>query len=763
MARKQRSTAGKIVRRTFLTLGAVAVGGVAFGTWLVQRDPENPLVAAEGEGVFNPWLKIAEDGTITVITPRAEMGQGIQTTLAALVAEELDVTLADLTLEHGQPAAAYYNSAMLAEGAFPPHFERGLMAEAQRNLMESMGKVLGLQVTGGSSSIIDAYDRMREAGATARAALKQAAAERWGVSAASLSTEGGRVIDPASDRSASYGELALAAAEVEVDTPALRPRSDWRVLGRAQPRAEIADKVTGAPIFGIDVELPDMLHATVAISPRFGAKPLSADINAARATRGVHDVFEIETTTGHGYGIVADNTWAAFQGAEALAAEWGPATYPDDDTAILRTLTAAIQAPADHALMDKGDVDAAFADPQGTVVEAEYFVPYLAHATMEPMNATARFHDGRLEIWTGTQAPGIVQSRCAALAGIDKDDCIVHTTFLGGGFGRRGEVDYPLYATAIALRTAGRPVKVTWSREEDTRHDTYRPAALGRFRAVVPEGGPASAVEMKIASPSIIRSVIARTYPNLSAAGPDKTVTDGAYNQPVSIPNHRVSAHLADIAIPIGFWRAVGNSYNGFFHEGFMDEMAEASGLDPLAFRLAMIGDDPRLAPARLCLEKVAEMSGFATPRPEGRGIGIAHMLSFGSWVAMAVEVDTSDAIRIEKVWIAADPGIVLDPRNFRDQLISGAIFGFGQALGQQINFADGRVVQENFWDYPMPTMGQTPRFEIEILQNAGHIGGAGEIGTPPAAPALAGAIFDATGQRLRRMPFSLDVDFRQV
>ncbi|QPH53850.1 xanthine dehydrogenase family protein molybdopterin-binding subunit [Pontivivens ytuae] len=754
---------GKIVRRTFLGLGTAAVGGVAFGVWYYNRPYDNPLEAAEGEGVFNPFVKIAEDGTITVITPRAEMGQGIHTTLAAMVAEELNVSLAAVRAEVGPNAPVYYNSAMLAEGAMPPHFEDGFAAQAQRETMRVVGKLFGMQVTGGSSSVIDGYVRMREAGAMARAALIAAAAERWGVAPSSLRAENGSVIDTANERTASYGELALAAATVEVDTPALKPASEWRVLGRSQPRVEIGEKVTGAPIFGIDVELPDMLHGTVVISPRFGAPALSVNMDAARAVPGVRDVVAIETQTGRGFGIIADHTWAAFEGARALEVEWGAAPYPPDDEGIDARLVEAIQADADHALMDKGDVDAAFADPQGNLVEAEYGVPYLAHATMEPMNATAQITDQGLELWLGTQAPGIVAGRCAAMLGLEYEQVTVNQLHLGGGFGRRGEVDYPLYAAALAQHADGRPIKVTWSREEDMRHDTYRPAALGRFRAVVPEGGAATAVEMKIAAPSIMASVIARTYPNLSAMGPDKTITDGAYNQPVAIENHRVSAHVADLAIPVGFWRAVGNSYNGFFHEGFMDEMAEAAGMDPLAFRLAMMGDDDRLAPARACLERVAEMAGWGEPLPEGKGRGIAHMLSFGSWVAMVVQVDATEDIRIEKVWVAADPGTVMDPRNFRDQIISGAIFGFSQALGQEINFADGRVVQENFWDYTFMSMGQSPEFEIDLLQTADKMGGAGEVATPPAAPALANAIHDATGQRLRRMPFSRDVRFLQV
>ncbi|RED13182.1 xanthine dehydrogenase family protein molybdopterin-binding subunit [Pontivivens insulae] len=764
MARKKKSLFGKIVRRTFLTAGAVAVGGVAFGAYLVNRDHDNPLVAGEGEGVFNPFVKIATDGTITVITPRAEMGQGIHTTLAAMVAEELDVPLSSITTEHGPTAAAYYNAGMMEEGAFPPAFHSGLGADAQRSLMASMGKVLGLQVTGGSSSVIDGFDKMREAGAEARAALVTAAANRWSVSPDVLQTENGSVIYAAGEQSATYGELVLEAAEVEVEEiPALKSRRDWAVLGKRQMRTDIAEKVTGAPIYGIDVQLPDMLYGTVKISPRFGAAAVSFDDTAARAVPGVLDIVEIETTTGKGFGIIATNTWAAFKGAEALQVEWGDAPYPADDAGITNRLVAAIEAEGTQSLMDRGDVDAAFADPQGTIIEAEYSVPYLAHATMEPMNATAQLTEEGLTIWAGTQAPGIVQSRCAALAGLDKDNVTVNTVFLGGGFGRRGEVDFPLYATALAMQTDGKPIKVTWTREEDTTHDTYRPAAMARMRAVVPEGARADAVEMKVAAPSIIPSVIARTYPNLSAAGPDKTLTDGAYNQPVNYDNFRVSGHAADLSIPVGFWRSVGHSYNCFFHEGFMDEQAEAAGMDPLAYRLAVMEGDDRLDPARGVLNKVAEMSGWRGSVPQGKGRGLAQSLCFGTWIAMVVQVDATDDIRIEKVWAAADPGTVMDPRLFRDQVIGGAIYGFSAALGEEINFEDGQVVQQNFWDYSFMNMEQCPEFEIELLQTSPHIGGAGEVGTPPAVPALANAIYAATGQRLRQMPLSRDVRFLGV
>ncbi|MEO1422808.1 MAG: molybdopterin cofactor-binding domain-containing protein [Pseudomonadota bacterium] len=756
---------GKIARRTFLGVLAVGAGVTAFGYWQYRRPYDNPLDEGlgDGEATFNPFVKIASDGTMTVITPRAEMGQGVQTTLAALVAEELDVRLDQLTVEHGPPSAAYYNEAMLAEGAPFPMFEESFLAEFQRGAMTVVSKFLGLQVTGGSSSTIDAFGKMREAGCAARHALVAAAAERWGVDGATLQTGEGRVTNPSNGESLSYGDLAVAAASAEVPRDmVLRPRSDWKILGRPAERVDLHDKVTGGRIFGIDVELPDMLHATVRMSPRFGVGAETVDMTAALAMPSVRDVVPVDSTTGSGFAVIAETTWDAFKGAEALDIAWGQAPYPADDAAITAALETAIDQDPATALMDKGDASGAIdAAPAAEVLEARYQVPYLAHACMEPMNATARFRDGKLEIWTGTQAPGIVAIAAARQLGIETEDVTVNVTHLGGGFGRRGEIDYPVYAAEVAKHTGGRPVKVTWTREEDTRHDTYRPAALGQFRAKLREGAAAEAVEMKIAAPSIMKSVIARTFPDMSAMGPDKTLTDGAFNQPVMIENHLVSGHEADIAIPVGFWRSVGNSFNGFFHEGFMDEMAVASGVDPLEYRLAMMGDDPRLDPARGVLRKVAEMSDWGAAMPQGTGKGVAHVVSFGTWTAMVVQVDARGGdIVIEKVWCAADPGEVLDPRIFTDQISSAAIYGFSSAMGQELTFVEGEVQQGNFWDYSFMNGAQCPEFEVAFLETAKHMGGAGEVGTPPAIPALANAIYAATGERLREMPFTRKVTF---
>lgn len=754
---------GAIARRTFI-LGATAItGGVIFGYYYVRKPYSNPLEKeqADGEAVFNPYLKIASDNTVTIIVPRAEMGQGVHTTLAALVAEELELSLEKVKVEHGPAGWIYFNTtATIVDGIPFPSFDQGFVAETMRSAAGPLSKMLGLQVTGASSSTRDAFDKMRQAGCAARLMLMAAAAEKWGVESGLLQIENGRITGPGDDNSASYGELATAAAAQEVpDELRLKHRSEWKLLGKSLPRTDIPAKVTGQAQFGIDVDLPDMLYGTVKMSPRFGAKPVTADTDAARAVPGVMKIVPIDLPCGAGYGVIAENTWAAFKGAEALEVEWEEASYPKDSAALFSALEERLTGDADFSLRDDGDVESAFADaPREEVLEAEYRVPWLAHACMEPMNATARWSGGVLDIWAPNQAPTIIQMTASSLVGVAADDVNVHTTFLGGGFGRRAEMDFALYAVVMAKETNGRPVSVVWTREEDTRHDTYRPAAVAKMRARVKRRESPTALDIAVASPSIPKSYLGRTFPSIPLVGPDKLLIEGAYDQPYTVENYRVSGYVADLPIPVGFWRSVGNSFNAYFHEAFMDEIAQAADLDPLGLRLQLMGEYPA---AINVLQKVSQMSGWGRDVAEGKGLGLAHTLSFGAWTAQVVEVTNGDnGIRIDKVWCAVEIGTALDPEIIKAQMMSAIVFGLSSAMGQEVTFEDGEVQQGNFHDYDAMRMHQCPQIEVEILETHDQMGGAGEPGTPPSIPALANAIYAATGERIRTMPFSSVVDF---
>ena len=756
---------GKILRRTFLIGTAAIAGGVAFGAYQLNKTYPNPLKddLAEGENTFNPYVKITSDNTVTILVPRAEMGQGVTTTLAALVAEELDVDMADLKVEIAPASYAYYNSAMLADGAPLAHYNRSTLASAMRSSMSGLGKILGLQVTGGSSSIADAYDKLRQAGCAARETLKLAASEKSGIAIAELKTENAKVILP-DGKTLTYGELAEAASQLDPPSDIkMRPASEWKILGKPTPRTDAFAKSTGAPIFGIDVDLPDMLYASVKMNPRLGGKMKNFDATEAKKIKGVFDVIDMtgpdNEKFGGGIAVIATNTWSAFKGVNAVEVEWDEAPYPATTGGIMGVIETALKSGDGDNLRDDGNVELAFADaPRERVVEAQYRVPYLAHSTMEPMNATAQLKDGRLDIWTGTQAPTIVRSDCAYEAGVEEENTFVHSTYLGGGFGRRGEVDFARFAARVAKATNGKPVQVIWTREEDMTHDTYRPASISNWKARLDENGLPMAIDGQIATPSVIASVMARTYPSLSPAGPDNTITHGAFDQPYTVENYRISGIKAPVDIPIGFWRSVGNSYNGFFHESFLDEIAVKSNLDPIEMRLNLMKDHPT---AIGVVNKVASMANWSAAKQEGRAKGFAFTLSFGCWVAQVIEVSqTDDGIKIENVWCAADIGEALDPAIVKTQIQSGIVYGLSSALGQEITFDDGMVEQTNFDSFDAMRMNQCPNMEIEILETADHRGGAGEPGTPPSIPALANAIHALTGKRIRSMPLSNEVDF---
>ena len=729
------SKLGKIARRTFLFGTVAIVGGVAFGAYKVNQDYPNPFEGDPDKITLNPFLFVDQTG-ITLIAPRAEMGQGTHTTWAALIAEELDVDLDQVNVIHGPAAKAYYNSALM-EAALPfldykvEGFQHGM-----RSFVGDISKLLGTQMTGGSTAMKDGFDRMREIGASARETFKQAAAERWGLKRSELVTARGVVTAP-DGSSLSYEELAEEAARIDPPRVELRPRSEWRLLGKTQPRVDMLGKATGTAEFGADVRLDGMKFATVRMNPRrTGMKQY--DATAAQTMPGIEKIVDL----GDGIAVIASNTWLAMQAANAVEIEWEKAEYADTDVQFAQ-LKATFADEPNATPRDEGDVEQKF---DGTLVQAEYNVPALAHATMEPMNATALYTADSLTVWSGNQAPGSVQSACANVVGLDPANVEVITPYLGGGFGRRAETDFSVMAAKVAKAMPGVPVKTTWSREEDMRHDKYRPPALARFKGVVKDG-QAVMLDGQLASQTV-----------LPIPGPNRENVTGSFDQPYGIPNYRMRGYLADLGLPVGFWRSVGASSNGFVFDSFIDEMAHAAGRDPLEFRLELIRREHE--PSAKLLETVREMSGWTGQTPEGIGRGVAFTYSFGTPVAEAIEVqDTGSGIKITNCWIAVDPGIALDPGNIEAQMVGGAIYGLSAAAYGEITFADGEVEQFNFPDYDALRMHTAPNFEVRILENNRYMGGIGEPGTPPAAPALANALFDLTGIRARELPLMKTFD----
>lgn len=748
------SRLGTYTRRGFL-VGSVAVaGGVVFGVRTYNARLENPLTAglAPGEAALTPYVKITADG-ITIITPRAEMGQGIHTTLASLVAEELDVELNQIGIEHGPPSSAYFNGGVVEEGYPFPTTDNGAVAEFARAQRDIPAVFLGYQITGGSTSTHDAYVKMRRAGAVARETLKAAAAARTGLPAMQLTTEAGAVVLPDKTR-IPYTDLAAEAAATDLaDVPELRPRGAWRILGKSQDRLDVVDKTTGRAIYASDIRLPGMRFGALRRSPHLGGSLRGFDASDALGMPGVDAVLDVGT----GVVAVARDTWTAMRALDVVSYDWAPPTYPTNTAGHFEAIAAAFNPDQlDSRQRDEGNVEAALAN--ATIIEGEYRAPYLAHATMEPMSAAALMQDGALQIWAGTQGPTVARREAALAAGIPEDSVTITTTLLGGAFGRRGEMDFVQIAARVAVQMQGTPVLLTYPREEDTSRGPYRPAAIGRFRATVADGVPV-AVDISTASPSIMAGIDARGGAPAPIPGflPDFTLAQALWDQPYGIENYRVSGYKSEPLLPVGFWRSVGASQNSFFHECMMDELARAADRDPVEMRLALMTD----APSRAVLEAVAEMAGWGSAPATGRARGVAFALAFGVPTAQIVEIEQTDSgIMVRDVWIAADVGVALDPRNLDAQLISGVNYGLSAAIGEEITLTDGAVDQSNFHDYPVLRMYQAPRIHTRILENQRHIRGIGEPGTPAVAPALANAVFALTGERLRELPLGKNVRF---
>ena len=739
-----------IARRSFL-IGSVAIaGGVAFGTYLYKREGENPLLAdlRPGETAINPYVKIDAQG-ITLITPRADVGQGAWSMQAHMIAEELDIDPATATLSPGPASAIYYNGVVGAEGLPIAATSDTLLARAGRGAVDVAGKLMGLHITGGSSTVPDMYDRLRMAGAVARETLIRAAMKQTGLPRDQLRTENGCVVLPDGLR-IEYLDLAVAAADIEpVQDVTLRDPSQWRYLTKPQKRTDMVAKSTGTLTYGIDMMMDGMVYATTRTNPALGGGLIGFDAEAAQDMRGVRSVLPI---TG-GVAVVADNTWRAFQAAQAVECDWGPSPYigntVDQFDAVANSMTDDHQ---DSRFKDEGDVEAAL--DGANVIEAEYRIPYLAHAPLEPMSVVVKMSQARLDIWTGTQIPRFVQANMAKLTGMDADNIHVHVIMSGGSFGRRLEDDYIAQAVEIAMQLPDTPIKMIWQREEDFTHDFPRPLAMARAKGAV-KSGALDTFDLSIAAPSVAESSLARL--GQPAIGPDVAIVAGAWDQPFAIPNYRVTGYRTPAMVPISSWRSVGASGNGFLHESFMDELCHAAGVDPLAERLRLCWHDP----SRKVLEAVGEMSGWGSDLGPNRGRGLAFTLAFGVPVAEVVEVtNTDDGIRIDKVFVAADVGRVLDPVNFEAQVQGGVIFGLGHAMNCELTYRDGVAEQDNFHAYEGMRLYQTPQITVRGLENGEKLRGIGEPAVPPAAPALANAIFAATGQRIRELPLSKSIDF---
>lgn len=740
-----------IARRSFLIGSAAILGGVAFGAYLVTRPTPNPLLdgLGTGEAALTPFVKITPQG-ITLIVPRADVGQGIASTQAMLIAEELDIDPATATLDPGQPHRAYFNGTVAADGLSFPGWDEGFVAETVRDLMMNVARLSGSQFTGGSSSTADLHETLRQAGATARETLKAAAMARTGVPRADLRTEDGHVILPDGTR-IPYTELAGEAAAIEpVTKVALRPASDWTRLGKPHRRLDMVAKSTGTQNYGVDVALPGMLYATVRANPGRGGGMARYSADAALAMMGVRSVVEVN----EGLAVIADNTWFAFQAAAALEVDWLPPDYPASSAEMWQALSDAHTDEFQNSrLREDGDVEAALTG--ATVIEAEYRTPFLAHAALEPLNATVLVEDDTVTIWTATQIPHVVRDAAAEVTGLDAANVILHALPAGGSFGRRLDHDYVVQAIQIAATMPGTPVKTIWSREEDMTHDFPRPLHMARGRGAVAEGH-VLACDLDTISPSLISSWFGRVF--IVPPGPDAMLVWGAFDQPYAIPNYRVTGYAAPPMMPIGSWRSPGACSNSFFHESFLSELIHAAGADPLEERLRLIEH----ADSRRVLEAVGDISNWAgADIGPARGRGLAFSYTHGVPVAEVIDVTMTDqGIRIDEVWIAADCGTVFDPVNAEAQLTGAAIFGLGHAMNCELTYENHAVRQTNFHAFEGMRLHQTPRFHTRLLGLAERVRGLGEPATAPAAPALADAIFAATGERLREMPFSRSVDF---
>ena len=748
-------------RRRFLLAG-LAGGALVIGAGLAIAPPRQrlrtsqPLPVSNGAVALNGWVAIETDGTVSVVMAKSEMGQGVHTALPMLVAEELDVPLALVRLLPA-PIDKIYGNVVVMRDLLPFHPDtRGRLRDGAEWVLSKVGRELGVMFTGGSSSMRDAWLPMREAGAMARAMLVAAAAREWQVDPRSCTTAGGAVLHP-SGRAATYASLAAKAAAIDIDPAAivLKTPAQFTLIGRSQPRRDSAIKVNGSARFGIDARPPGLLYAAVRMTPVVGASVASIDAAAVHKLPGVKAVINFSAAlakhsgAGAGAAVIATTWWGARQAALQLPISWNEgAAAKLSSAAIFRDFAARLDAGFGHVYHSAGSLPASASGFK--TVSAEYRAPFLAHATMEPVNCTAQVSGGKVRLWASTQVPSIAVDMAAKVAGVAREDVSIEVMLIGGGFGRRLEVDMVAQAVAAAAAADGMPVQLIWSREDDMGHDVYRPAALARFTGTLDGAARLVGWDNRSVSGAIGHQYFPRAL-GMPGVGPDKTAAEGEYDLPYEIANLRVAHEIVDSQVPIGYFRAVGHSHNAFFKESFVDELAHAAGADPVAFRRNLLANHPR---HRAVLDAAVAGAGAA---PDGRAHGVALHESFGSIVAQVAEVSVEEgAIRVHRVVCAIDCGLAVNPNLVAQQMESGVVFALSAALGGEITIKDGRIEQSNFHDYPVLRIGQAPQVDTIIIPSMQAPEGVGEPGVPPLAPAVANAVFNLTGQRLRSLPLKL-------
>jgi isoquinoline 1-oxidoreductase beta subunit len=696
-------------RRGFLQSAGMLAGGLTVGLAL-------PAVAAESEGAgaaLNAYVEISSDDVISIVVPGAELGQGVYTALPKIIAEELEADWSRVEVRLAGADSAYDNPAK------------------QR------------QSTGNSDAVKGYFDLLRTIGAATREMLIAAAAARWDVPRESCRASQSRVRHDASGRSLSYGDLAQAAAKQPVpDDPPLKSPENYTLLGKSVPRKDGLAKVTGGAVYGADVRLPGQLFASITTSPVFGGKLKAVHREGAALPAGVFAIVELED----GVAVVADSFWEANSFLQELDLEFEAEPNDTWDSAqVSAKLHAALNDDNARAFPGtRGDVQAAL-DASAEVAEFTYEVPFLAHVCMEPMTATARVTDTDCTVWAPHQQQGAARALAAEITGLPLERVSLHGTFCGGGFGRKWELDFVAQTVQIAQQTRGRPVTLMWTREQDVRHDFYRPAVVSRYRAALDDAGELLAVHARVAAPSV------STFQNRPQRIPDPFIVGGALNRLYPVPNKLVDYAETSTHVPVGFWRAVARSHNGFICESFIDEMAHLAGRDPLEFRLGLLATNER---ATAVLKKAAAEAGWGRPLEANAGMGIAFSSGFGSFNAQIAEVSVeNDVLRIIRVTCVIDCGFAIDPDTVRAQMEGGIVDGLSAALFSKVTIADGAAQQGNFDDYRFIRLPEVPEIDVHLITGDGPLGGVGEAAVPAIAPAVANAVYAASGKRIRKLP----------